>query len=106
MTVDFKKLTSFVKIVDAGSMSRAAHALNIAQPALSQHIVALETHVKQTLLLHSNQGISPIEAGLTLYRHAQVLLKQLDQAEWDVPSASKSLQGRVSVGLATFSTAT
>jgi LysR family transcriptional regulator, nitrogen assimilation regulatory protein len=106
MTVDFKKLTSFVKIVDAGSMSRAAHALNIAQPALSQHIAALEAHFKQTLLLRSNHGIAPTEAGLTLYRHAQVLLKQLDQAERDVANATKSLQGRVSVGLATFSAAT
>jgi LysR family transcriptional regulator, nitrogen assimilation regulatory protein len=106
MTVDFKKLTSFVKIVDAGSMSRAAHALNIAQPALSQHIAALEAHFRQTLLLRSNHGISPTEAGLTLYRHAQVLLKQLDQAERDVTNATTSLQGRVSVGLATFSAAT
>ncbi len=46
MTVDFKKLTSFVKIVDAGSMSRAAHALNIAQPALSQHVAAYVTSLK------------------------------------------------------------
>jgi LysR family transcriptional regulator, nitrogen assimilation regulatory protein len=106
MSVDFKKLTSFVKIVDAGSMSRAANALRIAQPALSQHIVALEAHFKQTLLLRSNHGITPTEAGLTLYRHAQVMLKQLDQAERDVTKATLSLQGRVSVGLATFSGAT
>lgn len=106
MSVDFKKLTSFVKIVDAGSMSRAANALRIAQPALSQHITALEAHFKQTLLLRSNQGIVPTEAGLTLYRHAQVMLKQLDQAQRDITNATLSLQGRVSVGLATFSGAT
>jgi LysR family nitrogen assimilation transcriptional regulator len=42
MSVDFKKLRSFVKIVDAGSMSRASSILRIAQPALSQQIAALE----------------------------------------------------------------
>ena len=34
MSVDFRKLKSFVKIVDTGSMSRAASILRTAQPAL------------------------------------------------------------------------
>ena len=38
MSVDFRKLKSFVKIVDTGSMSRAASILRTAQPALSQQI--------------------------------------------------------------------
>jgi LysR family nitrogen assimilation transcriptional regulator len=103
MSVDFKKLNSFVKIIDTGSMSRAATQLRIAQPALSQHIIALETHFKQQLLLRSNHGIVPTEAGLTLYRHAQAMLKQLDQAQRDVAQATTALRGHVSIGLATFS---
>lgn len=103
MSVDFKKLNSLVKIIDTGSMSRAATLLRIAQPALSQHIVALESHFKQQLLLRSNHGIVPTEAGLTLYRHAQAMLKQLEQAQRDVTQATSSLRGHVSIGLATFS---
>jgi LysR family transcriptional regulator, nitrogen assimilation regulatory protein len=41
-------------------MSRAANALRIAQPALSQHIASLEAHFKHKLLLRSNHGIAPI----------------------------------------------
>src|SRR3982751_1601180 len=77
MSVDFTKLKSFVKIVDAGSVSRAASILRTAQPALSQQIAALESHFKHKLLLRSNHGIVPTEAGLILYRHAQLLLKQI-----------------------------
>jgi LysR family nitrogen assimilation transcriptional regulator len=104
MSVDFRKLKSFVKIVDAGSVSRAASILRTAQPALSQQIAALESHFKQKLLTRSNHGITPTEAGLVLYRHAQLLLKQLDQAKVDIDKSSKSLAGRVSIGLATYST--
>ena len=97
MSVDFRKLKSFVKIVDAGSVSRAASILRTAQPALSQQIAALESHFKHKLLTRSNHGITPTEAGLVLYRHAQLLLKQIEQAKIDIDSSSKSLAGRVSI---------
>ena len=105
MSVDFTKLKSFVKIVDAGSVSRAASILRTAQPALSQQIAALrKVDFKHKLLTRSNTGITPTEAGLVLYRHAQLLLKQIEQAKIDIDNSSKSLAGRVSIGLATYST--
>ncbi|MGY5775173.1 nitrogen assimilation transcriptional regulator NAC [Rhizobium sp. LEGMi135b] len=104
MSVDFRKLRSFVKIVDTGSVSRAAAILRTAQPALSQQIASLETHFKHKLLIRSNVGITPTEAGLILYRHAQLMLKQIDQAQIDINQAAASVAGRVSIGLATYST--
>jgi len=103
MSVDFRKLRSFVKIVDTGSVSRAAGILRTAQPALSQQIASLESHFKHQLLIRSNVGITPTEAGLILYRHAQLLLKQIDQAQIDIDLSAKSVAGRVSIGLATYS---
>jgi len=103
MSVDFRKLKSFVKIVDTGSMSRAASILRTAQPALSQQTASLESHFKHKLLIRSNMGITPTEAGLILYRHAQLMLKQLEQAQIDMNLAARSVAGRVSMGLATFS---
>ena len=103
MSADFRKLKSFVKIVDAGSVSRAASLLRIAQPALSQQIVALETYFKTKLLIRSNHGIAPTEAGMVLYRHAQLLLKQMEQAKTEVATSTRSVVGHVSIGLATYS---
>jgi LysR family nitrogen assimilation transcriptional regulator len=103
MTVDFKKLKSFVKVVDAGSVSRAAGILHTAQPAISQQIAALESHFKHKLLIRSNHGIIPTEAGHVLYRHAQLLLRQIEQAQFDIDQSSKAPAGRVSIGLATYS---
>lgn len=104
MNVDFRKLYSFVKIVDAGSISRAAGILNTAQPALSQQLAALEQYFGEQLLIRSNSGVSPTQAGLVLYRHAHFILKHLEQVSLDVGRAATDLAGHVSVGLATYST--
>lgn len=104
MNIDFRKLQSFVKIVDAGSISRASGLLNTAQPALSQQIAALEQHFGQQLLIRSNSGVAPTQAGLVLYRHALFMLKHLEQVQLDVSNSAQSLAGHVSVGLATYST--
>lgn len=100
--MDTRRLKSFLKIVDTGSLTRAAAALNIAQPALSQQLQSLEAHFRQKLLIRSQQGVTPTEAGRVLYRHAQALLKQFEQAEADVSRSSTSLSGHVSVGLAPY----
>ena len=104
--MDTRRLHAFVKIVDIGSLTRAAAILHIAQPALSQQIVALETHFGKQLLVRSKRGVVPTDAGRALYRHAQVMLRQLEQAKTDIESAGTTIAGRVSVGLAPLSTAT
>ena len=61
--MDTRRLYSFVRVVDAGSITRAADLLHIAQPALSQQMTALESLFGQQLLSRSKQGVEPTEAG-------------------------------------------
>ncbi len=102
--VDTRRLQSFVKIIDTGSLTRAADVLHIAQPALSQQIAALEQQFGQRLLIRSKRGVTPTEAGRALYRHAQLILRQVAQAQSDVAQSGSQLSGSVSVGLAPYST--
>lgn len=102
--MDTRRLYSFVRVVDAGSITRAADLLHIAQPALSQQMTALESLFGQQLLSRSKQGVEPTEAGRVLYRHARVILRQLEQAQADVEIVGRELAGGVSVGLAPYST--
>lgn len=103
--MDTRRLLTFVRIVDIGSLTRAAAALHVAQPALSQQIQALEAEVGQPLLIRSKQGVTPTEAGSALYRHAQVILKQVADALADVEQSGREIAGQVSLGLAPYSTA-
>ncbi|SNT09572.1 nitrogen assimilation transcriptional regulator NAC [Rhodococcoides kyotonense] len=102
--MDTRRLYSFVRIVDAGSITRAADILHIAQPALSQQMTALESHFGQQLLIRSKQGVEPTDAGRALYRHAQVILRQVESAQAEVSVVGRELAGGVSVGLAPYST--
>jgi LysR family transcriptional regulator, nitrogen assimilation regulatory protein len=102
--MDTRRLYSFVRVVDAGSITRAADLLHIAQPALSQQMTALESLFGQQLLSRSKQGVEPTEAGRVLYRHARVILRQLEQAHAEVEVVGRELAGGVSVGLAPYST--
>ena len=47
-----------------------------------------------------DRGVTPTEAGQVLYRHAQIILRQFEQAQSDVNNSGQSLSGQVSVGLA------
>ena len=98
--MNIRRLRYFLKIIDIGSLTGAAEVLHIAQPALSQQLSTLEAEFKQRLVIRSKQGVTPTTAGLVLYRHAQTILRQLDQARSDVCSAGEHLSGAVSVGLA------
>ena len=98
--MNLRRLKYFVKIVDIGSLTQAADVLHIAQPALSQQLATLEGEVRQQLLVRTKRGVTPTEAGKVLYRHAQLILRQCEQARVDMEAAGAGLSGAVSVGLA------
>ncbi len=98
--MNLKRLRYFAKVVDVGSLTQAADLLHVAQPALSQQIVTLEAEVRQQLLIRTKRGVTPTEAGRTLYRHAQVILRQCEQAMVDMKADLGGVAGPVSIGLA------
>lgn len=98
--MNLRRLQYFVKIVDVGSLTQAADILHIAQPALSQQLATLEGEVHRQLLLRTKRGVVPTEAGRVLYRHAQTILRQCEQAQVEMAQAEQGLSGAVSVGLA------
>lgn len=101
--MDIKRLQAFTKIIDLGSISRAADLMNIAQPALSQQLAGLENAFKQKLVIRSKSGVTPTAAGLELYRHSQILIKQFDRAMAEISQGTGPLTGKVSVGLSPYS---
>ncbi len=96
--MELRQLRYFVKVVELGSISRAALDQNLVQSALSQQISRLEGELATRLLQRSPQGVTPTEAGLAFFREAQLTLRHAEQA---VRSAQQArLTGTVSVGLA------
>jgi LysR family tcuABC transcriptional regulator len=96
--MELRQLRYFVKVVEVGSISRAALDLDLVQSALSQQISRLEGELSTRLLQRTPQGVTPTEAGVAFFREAQLTLRHAEQA---VRSAQQArLTGTVSVGLA------
>lgn len=100
--MQYRQLRYYVKIVEAGSFSRAASLIYVAQPALSEQISELEESLGTLLLQRTPRGVRPTPAGEILYREAASLLKHLDTLPDIVRTSVGSAQGEVSLGLPAF----
>jgi LysR family transcriptional regulator, nitrogen assimilation regulatory protein len=99
--MEIRGLRYFIAIVDCGSLNKAAEQVCVAQPALSQQLATLESELGVPLLLRSSKGVTPTDAGMTLYRHARNIMKQLELTRSEVRTAGISVSGTVAVGLHT-----
>lgn len=98
--MNFKHLRSLVTVWEEGSFSAAAEKLNIVQPALSQHILALEQEFEAELFKRSRRGVEITPTGKRLLSHALLILKNAEIARNDIKaSLNNEPAGEVSVAL-------
>ncbi|EHR71397.1 transcriptional regulator [Burkholderiales bacterium JOSHI_001] len=97
--MNLRQLEYFVHVAELGSFSKAALVLNIAQPALSRQVRALETDLRETLLLRNGRGVELTEAGRRLFAHGVDILQLVDQARSDMGSQRDEPAGRITIGL-------
>jgi DNA-binding transcriptional LysR family regulator len=93
-------MTTFVRVVEAGSFSGAARVLNIGQPAVSKTVAQLERHLQVRLLLRSTHGLTPTEAGVRFYERVRLAIQEADEAEQAARGAGAGLSGRLRISAA------
>ncbi|CCB66671.1 LysR substrate-binding domain-containing protein [Hyphomicrobium sp. MC1] len=103
--LNLRQFRYFVGVVDAGSFSRAAASLHIAQPALSEQISNLEKELGVELLTRGPRGAQPTSAGSVFYRSARAVLGEIKHVRAALQT-SGDLVGEVSLGLTTSFSAT
>ncbi|WP_323767057.1 LysR family transcriptional regulator [Marinovum sp.] len=97
--MDLRQLRYFLAIAEAGSMTRAARQLGVAQPALSLHVKTMEAALGTRLLIRAKSGVTPTEAGALLMRRARSLLDDLARTEDDIRTLAADPAGEVRLGL-------
>ena len=90
--MDLRRLEIFVKVAELGSFSRAAEALFLTQPTVSEHVRGLEDEVGVQLLDRLGRGTAPTRAGTLLLGYARRILTLAREAS----QAIEQFQGRVS----------
>ena len=96
--MDPRRLLIFRTVVRNGSIGAGARELGWTQPAVSQHLAALEKEVGTQLLLRSSSGITPTEAGGRLAAHAEAIAAQLHAAEEELADITALRRGSVKFG--------
>ena len=96
--MELRQLRYFVRVVECGSMGRAAIELDIVTSALSQQISRLESELAVRLLQRTKTGVRPTSAGLAFWHRAQLVLRNADDAV--LAAKTGRLSGQVSVGFA------
>jgi DNA-binding transcriptional LysR family regulator len=77
--MNIRQLACFVAVVDEGSFTRAARAIGIAQPSLSQHIRVLEQELNGRLIERLPRGIALTPAGRTLLPEARAAVRAVER---------------------------
>ena len=76
-----KPLRAFCQTVRLGSVSRAAEALFVSQPAITLQLQALERELGVGLFERSGRRLAPTREGQLLYELAQPLVESVDGLE-------------------------
>ncbi|GAA0585118.1 LysR family transcriptional regulator [Kribbella sandramycini] len=95
--MDARHLRYFLAVVDHGTVSRAAEALYVAQPSLSQAIRALERELGAELFLRVGRRLVLTSAGTALIEPARQVVRGLEHAKAQVDSVSGLQAGRVEI---------
>jgi len=97
--MNLKQLEYFVQVAELGSFSKAALALDIAQPALSRQVRSLETELSQQVFLRNGRGVALTDAGKRLFDHSVAIIQLMAHAREDLGASRDEPVGRVTIGL-------
>jgi DNA-binding transcriptional LysR family regulator len=76
--VNLEWYRSFIEVYRVGTVSGAAQSLHLTQPAVSQHIAALESALAQALFQRLPRKMLPTDAGKRLYTQIAAAIEQLE----------------------------
>lgn len=85
-----RQLQYFLAVADHGGFARAADALRIAQPSLSQAIAAFERELGTPLFHRVGRGVVLSSSGQDLVGPARAVLRSLEHAESSVGSRARA----------------
>ncbi|NMA67799.1 MAG: LysR family transcriptional regulator, partial [Desulfitobacterium sp.] len=99
--MDTYQLKIFIAVSKFQSISKAAKALHLSQPAVSTQIKNLEEYYKGQLFERTQQGVIPTKAGEVFYQYAQKILDLQDEMEQQLEIILQHENNQIIVGAST-----
>jgi DNA-binding transcriptional LysR family regulator len=93
--MDLRRLRTFQEVVDQGSFSAAARALDYTQSSVSEQVATLERDLGVTLVERASRPIRPTPAGDVLLARAVTLLGQASSIERELGMLARGDAGKL-----------
>ena len=100
MNVDLTQLDAFARVARARSFSRAARALDLAQPTISGRVAALEAELGERLFHRRGHTLELTDAGRALLPYAERMLALRVEGVAAVAQSRAGTRGRLTLGAA------
>ena len=97
--MDLRKMIYFIETVKHNSFSRAAKALHISQPSLSNAIKTLEQEINAPLIERTTKQFQLTELGQQFYERAQRLIDQFDVMDTELKEMAKGEALEIRLGM-------
>jgi DNA-binding transcriptional LysR family regulator len=92
---DLTDMRLFLTVVEQGSLTRAAQAMNLALASVSERVSGMEFAFGAPLLVRTRRGVQTTAAGDALTRHARLILGQVEQMRGELRTYATGLKGRI-----------
>src|SRR5918996_5182267 len=96
--MELRQLRAFVQVANAGTFTRAAEELHLAQSAVSQAVGRLEAELGFELLRRTSRGVELTEAGEAVFERAREIVAGADAIRSDLAAMRGLLEGTVALG--------
>jgi len=100
--MDIRRLQAFCQVYILRSFSKAGEALQLSQPTISAHVLALEDEIGMPLFDRLGRAILPTQAGEVLFTHAQAVFDELEQARVALLALTDRVAGELAIGGSTI----
>ena len=86
-------MAMFVRVVDAGSITKAAEQLDVAKSAVSRRLKELETRLNTQLISRTTRNSTVTEAGQKYYQQACSILSEVEVLNEKITGVASQLEG-------------
>ena len=96
--MDIRIMEYYLAVVREGTISAAASAVHVSQPALSRQMRELEEELGVTLFERGSRKITLTEEGMILRRRCEEIVRLVHQTEREVSEIRKNISGDIYIG--------
>jgi LysR family nitrogen assimilation transcriptional regulator len=99
--VNSKQLEIFLKVAEAGNLSRAARVVGRMQSVLSRQIRELEADLGTPLFRRNGRGLTLTDAGRRLYDRASHIVGEMGEAEREIRNLGRAYVTQATIAMPT-----